>query len=67
MASDELKVDWSEGRRLQREKHKLKTPQASLLDEEAEAMPAESVHLKRKSPSTKYKKGTAIWTVPSHY
>jgi hypothetical protein len=37
--------DCSERRRLQREKHELKTPQASLLDEEAEAMPAESVRL----------------------
>jgi hypothetical protein len=31
-----------------------------LLDEEAEAIPAESVRLKRKSTSTKYKKGTAL-------
>jgi hypothetical protein len=42
-------VDWSGRRRLQREKHELKTPQTSLLVEEAEAMPAESVRLKRKS------------------
>ena len=34
---------WSEGRRLRREKHERKTPQTSLLVEEAEAMPAESV------------------------
>jgi len=53
-------VDWSERRRLQREKHELKTPQASLLDEEADAMPAESVRLERKSTSTNYKKGTVL-------
>jgi len=48
-AHDDLMVDWSERWRLQREKHELKTPQASLLDEEAEATPAESVRLERKS------------------
>jgi hypothetical protein len=39
-----------------RQVHELKTPQESLLDEEAEVMPAESVRLQRKSTSTKYEK-----------
>jgi hypothetical protein len=39
IALDEFKVDWSGRRRLRREWHELKTPQASLLVEEAEAMP----------------------------
>ena len=52
-AHDELMVDWSERRR---EKHVL----LRLLVEEAEAMPAESVRLQRKSTSTKYKKGNAL-------
>jgi len=43
-----------------RQVHELKTPQASLLVEEAAAMPAESVRLKRKSTSTKMKKGTVL-------
>ena len=42
---EKLSVDWSGRRRLQREKHELKTPQTSLLVEETEAMPAESVRL----------------------
>ncbi|MCM3743159.1 hypothetical protein M3193_03300 [Sporosarcina luteola] len=42
------KVDWSGRRRLQREKHELKAPQEQS-DEEIEAMPAESVRLKRKA------------------
>jgi len=33
-----------------RQVHELKTPQASLLVEEAEAMPAESVRLERNPP-----------------
>jgi len=41
-------VDWSGRRRLQREQRELKTPQ-ERSDEEAEAVPAESVRLKRKS------------------
>jgi len=41
-AYDELMVDWSGRRRLQREKHERKTPQMSLLVEEADAMPAET-------------------------
>jgi len=45
LAHDELMLDWSERRRLLREKHELKTPQTSLLVEEAVAMPAESVRL----------------------
>ena len=41
-------VDWRGGRRLQREQHGLKTPQ-ERSDEEAEAVPAESVRPERKS------------------
>ena len=41
-------IDWSGNRRLQREQRELKTPQ-ERSDEEAEAVPAESVRLKRKS------------------
>jgi hypothetical protein len=36
-----------------RQVHEVKTPQASLLVEEAETMPAESVRLKRKSTYSK--------------
>ena len=41
-------VDWSGRRRLQREQRELKAPQ-ERSDEEIEAVPAESVRLKRKS------------------
>jgi len=44
----EYAVDWSGERRLQREQHELKTPQ-ERSDEEAEAVPAESVRSERKS------------------
>jgi len=39
-----------------RQVHELKTPQASLLVEETEAMPAESVRLKRNSTSLNKKR-----------
>ncbi|QBP43102.1 hypothetical protein E2636_13530 [Paenisporosarcina antarctica] len=43
-------VDWSARWRLQREKRELKIPQERVFrDEEAEAVPAESVHLERKA------------------
>ena len=44
----ESTVDWSAGRRLQRNQHQPKTPQ-ERSDEEAEVMPAESVRPERKS------------------
>ena len=47
-------IDWSGRRRLQREQHELKTPQTSLLVEEADAMPAECVRRERKSYCTEY-------------
>ena len=43
-----VSVDWSGRRRLQREQRELKAPQ-ERSDEEIEAVPAESVRLKRKS------------------
>ena len=43
-------VVWSARWRLQREQRELKTPQEhAFRDEEAEAVPAESVHLERKT------------------
>ena len=42
------------------------TAGASGFDEEAHGPPAESVRLKRNSTSTKYKKGTVLWTAPSY-
>ncbi|MCG7345728.1 hypothetical protein MHZ92_16570 [Sporosarcina sp. ACRSL] len=41
-------IDWSGDWRLRREQRELKTPQ-ERSDEEAEAVPAESVQSKRKS------------------
>ena len=43
-----ITADWSGRQRLQREQRELKAPQ-ERSDEEIEAVPAESVHLERKS------------------